>query len=125
MALREPMKWRLSVVAAACCASACAAQTSQPADAGLPMMEQTEPQYPFGGFLFTGRADALEKLRHYGEGVGLRLEPYPQSPTQPALLLSGAEAFGKMEATRDLVNKSQAGRFGDVRLGLISEQPPR
>jgi len=118
------MVCRLVVVAAAFCAPACAAQTSQPTNAGPPKVEQAEPQYPFGGFLFTGRSDALEKLRHYGEGVGLELAPYPQSPTQPALLLPGDAAFRKIKATIDLVNKSQAGQFGDVRLGLISEPSP-
>jgi hypothetical protein len=88
-------------------------------------MGQTEPQYPFGGFLFTGPAEALDKVRRYGEALGLKFSPYPESQSQPALLLSGDAAFRNMKAVTDLVNQSQAGSFGEIHLGLISEPPPR
>jgi hypothetical protein len=118
------MSNRLAVVALACFASACAAQTnSHSAHDGLKNLEQTEPQYPFGGFLFTGPADALEMVRSYGESRGLTFSPSAQSQSQPALFISGDAAFGKMKAVMDLVNKSQAGSFGEVRLGLIAEPP--
>lgn len=124
-ALPHRMNWRFAVLVLACLGSACASQTSnRAANAGLGNMEQTEPQYPFGGFLFTGPADALENVRRHGESLGLTFSPYPQWPSQPALLISGNAAFGKMKAVMDLVNQSQAGKFGEVRLGLISEPPP-
>ncbi|HEX6741076.1 MAG TPA: hypothetical protein VF079_04695 [Sphingomicrobium sp.] len=98
------------------------------ADAGAPRPPRpalpAERQYPFGGFLFTGSADALAKLRRYGESLGLKFSPYPESSSQPALLLPADIAFGHMNAVTDLVNRSQAGKFGEVRLGLVSE-PPR
>jgi hypothetical protein len=87
-------------------------------------MEQAEPQYPFGGFLFSGPADALQRVRLYGEHLGLKFSTPAQPQSQPALLLSGDEVFGKREAVMDLVNRSQAGGFGEVRIGLIAE-PPR
>jgi hypothetical protein len=125
-ALSDDVKHRLPALALVCCASVCTAETpNQAANGTLPRTEQAEPQYPFGGFLFTGPRDALEKLRQYGEGLGLKFVLYPQPPSQPALLLSGEAAFRKMKATTDLVKKSQAGKFGEVRLGLISEPPPR
>lgn len=120
------MNNRLAVVALACFTSACAAQTnSHAAHDGLRNMEQTEPQYPFGGFLFTGPEDALEKVKSYGKSLGLKFSPYAQSQSQPALLISGDAAFGKMKAVMDIVNKSQSGSFGEVRLGLISEPAQR
>lgn len=119
------MNCRLAFALLASVASACATQTSgRAADAKLSEMEQTEPQYPFGGFLFTGPTDALEKVRRYGESLGLKFSPYPEPQSQSALLLSGDVAFGNMKAVMDLMNKSQAGSFGEVRLGLISEPPP-
>lgn len=116
------MKCPLWLVSLACCASA-APTSNQRVNDEKPKMERAETRYPFGGFLFTGSADALQGLGRYGEGLGLKFSTYPNSPTQPALLLSGDVAFDKMEAVIDLVNKSQSGKFGAVRLGLISEVP--
>ena len=120
--LHEHVANRLTILALCCVASSCAAQQSSRLG-GHTATEQTEAQYPLGGFLFTGPADALDRLRQYGEAAGLSFSSYGGREGPPGLRLSGDAAFAKLEVVMDLVNKAQAGHFGDVRLGLLSEPP--
>ena len=116
------MRNRWASLLAASLVSGCGMPTgSQVDDARARGIEQTAPQYPLGGFLFTGTPDTLRRVRLHGEGLGLKFSDAAQSQGQPALLLPADEAFGRMEAIKDLMGKSQAGTFGQVQLGLLSE----
>lgn len=86
--------------------------------------EPVEPQYPLGGFVFSGSEESLAKLKAAGEEADLRLKPYTLPGHALSLVISGAEAFGKFDAVMALWNKASDGTFGQITGGLISEPPP-
>jgi hypothetical protein len=86
--------------------------------------EPVEPQYPFGGFVFSGSEASLAKLKAAGEAAGLQFKPHTL-PGQPlSLVISGDDVFGKLDAVMALSNKAAKGAFGQITGGLISEPPP-
>jgi hypothetical protein len=86
--------------------------------------EPVEPQYPLGGFVFSGSEASLAKLKAAGEAAGLRLKPYILTGHPSALMISGDDAFGKFDAVMTLWNRASKGTFGQITGGLISEPPP-
>ena len=82
-----------------------------------------EPQYPLGGFVFSGSQPSLAKLKAAGEAVGLRLKPYKLPGRAPSLIISGDDAFGKLDAVMALWNRASQGAFGEITGGLISAPP--
>ena len=83
-----------------------------------------EPQYPLGGFVFSGSDASLAKLKAAGDAAGLRLKRYTLKGHPSSLVISGDDAFGKFDAVMALRNKASKGTFGQITGGLISEPPP-
>jgi hypothetical protein len=83
-----------------------------------------EARNPFGGFLFSGPDDALSRLVEAARSEGMALVPVELGDGIVRLCLPPEHAFGS--AGMALVNRSQAGEFGDVSLGLFGgvAQPP-
>lgn len=83
-----------------------------------------EERNPFGGFLFSGPDDALASLSRAAEGEGLKLVAVDAGDGVVRLCLPSEQSFGA--AGMALVNRAQAGEFGEVSLGLYGGevQPP-
>jgi hypothetical protein len=83
-----------------------------------------EVRNPFGGFLFSGPDHALSRLAEAAKNEGLNLVPVELGDGVIGLCLPAEHSFG--EAGMALVNRSQAGEFGNVSLGLFggSAQKP-
>lgn len=83
-----------------------------------------EARNPFGGFLFSGPDDALARLAKAAKAEGLKLVPVELGDDVIRLCLPPEHSFGS--AGMALVNRSQAGEFGEVSLGLIggTAEPP-
>lgn len=76
-----------------------------------------EARNPFGGFLFSGPNDALKRLAEAAKAEGLTLLPIELGDGVTRLCLPPEHSFGS--AGMALVNRSQAGEFGDVAMGLF------
>lgn len=74
--------------------------------------------------MFSGSEEALAKLKAAGEAAGLRLKPYTLAGHPSSLVISGDDAFGKIDAVMALWNEASDGAFGQITGGLISESPP-
>jgi len=85
--------------------------------------DQAEPQYPLGGFIFSGSEEALARLKVAGEAAGLKLKRYALPGKAASLVISGDDAFGKMDAVMALWNNASEGVFGQITGGLISAPP--
>ena len=79
---------------------------------------------PFGGFLFSGPDDALASLARAAEREGLKLMAVDSADGAIRLCLPSEQSFGA--AGMALVNRAQAGEFGEVSLGLVGGEvrPP-
>ena len=83
-----------------------------------------EEHNPFGGFLFSGSDEALARLAKAAESEGVKLVAVDPGDGVIRLCLRADRAFGG--AGTGLVNRAQAGEFGEVSLGLFggTVQPP-
>ena len=83
-----------------------------------------EPQYPFGGFVFSGSKASLAKLKAAGDAAGLKLKPHALLGRPSSLMISGKDAFGRVDAVMALWNRAANGDFGHITPGIISEPSP-
>ena len=81
-----------------------------------------EERNPFGGFLFSGPDDALSRLAEAARNERLSLVPLELGDGVIRLCLPPVQSFGS--AGMALVNRSQAGEFGDISLGLFGTTAP-
>jgi len=76
-----------------------------------------EERNPFGGFLFSGSDDALSRLAEAAEREGLKLVAMNLGDDVFRLCLTSEVSFGT--AGMALFNRSQAGEFGEVTMGVF------
>lgn len=85
--------------------------------------EQVEPQYALAGFVFSGSAASLTKLKAAADAAGLRLKPYVLPSQNSSLVISGSDAFGKLDVFMAFLDKVSERSFGPISFALISEPP--
>ena len=83
-----------------------------------------EHRNPFGGFLFSGSEEALSRLAEAAKREGLELAAVNLGDNVVRLCLPSEQSSGAVGTA--LVNRAQAGEFGNVSLGLFGGiiQPP-
>jgi hypothetical protein len=81
-----------------------------------------EERNPFGGFLFSGPDEALSRLAEAASSQGLKLIAVDAGDGIVRLCLPPEPSFGA--ACGALVNRAQAGEFGNVSLGIFGGAAP-
>ena len=89
------------------------------------LIAQASSEHRFGGFVFSGSEDAIERLRRDGEGMGIAFQEIQMRRSERSVMVVPASGPGELERVLELANKASQGSFGDIRQSLIATPPRR